>query len=138
MGIQNTFGYKWKSWLAFGLGVGYDNYNLDDRLSTIPIFIDIRGQITDHQVSPFYNIQAGYSIGLKDEDLLVAENEGGWLVHTSMGVIFNSNSGKNAYTLDLGYRFQRIAFRREFPWNNDFDDYRILYKRLSIRAGIIF
>lgn len=138
LGILNTFGYQWKYWLGTGLGVAYDNYDLNNRLASMPIFVDIRGQFTRDQVAPFYNLQTGYSIGIKDEDENITQSEGGFFIHPALGVIFNSRNAKNAYTLDIGYRFQQYSYRQMSPWNRDFDDFRITYKRFSFRVGILF
>ena len=138
LGIQNATGFQWKHWLGTGIGFGYDNFDLDSRLSSIPLFFEIRGQLTKDQVSPFYVLQGGYALGLKDEDRDIVKSEGGLMIHPSIGILFNSRNGKNAYTIDIGYRFQRYKYRQLLPWQDGFDDYKILHKRVAVRIGMIF
>lgn len=138
LGIQNSTGYRWNHWLGAGIGFGYDNYEVGNRLATIPIFAEMRGQFIKAQTAPFYTIQMGYAFGLKDEDQNIFDSQGGWLFHPAVGILFNNRNETNAFSIDVGYRFQKLSYRQESFWNNDFDDFKIVHKRLSVKLGMVF
>ena len=137
LGIQHTFGRRWNQWLGTGVGIGYDNYLLADRVSVVPIHAELTGQFNSRYFSPAYTLQVGYSFANRDEDVNIDDAQGGLLLHAALGFVKHTAEG-NALKFDIGYRFQRLKFRRTFDWSKDFDDYRILYKRLAIRFGFTF
>ncbi len=137
LGIQTTFGRDWNQWLGTGFGVGYDNYFLDDRVSLIPIFVELKGQFSPKHFSPAYSLHFGYSLANKDEDLNIHEARGGFMAHAAIGFVKHTMEG-NALNFDIGYRFQRLKYRQDFFNVKDFEEYKILYKRLAVRFGFTF
>ena len=137
LGIQNTFGRRWNQWIGTGIGVGYDNYYLEDRVSLIPVFVELSGQFSPKYFSPSYSVQAGYSFANTDEDQNIDEAQGGFIAHAAIGFVKHTAEG-NAINFDVGYRFQRLKFTQTFTGSRDFDDYKILYKRLAVRFGFTF
>lgn len=137
LGAQYVFGKWWNRWLATGIGGGYDNYYLEDRISLIPVFAEVKGQFFDRAFSPSYTIQAGYGFANPDEEINISESKGGVMVNPTIGLIKHTASG-NTINIDLGYRFQRIRYTRTFDWTKDFEQFKILHKRLVVRFGLTF
>ena len=139
LGAQTSFGYQWNSKLATGIGVAYDNYLIGSRTTLLPIFAEVRGQLTEKAVAPHYTVNIGYGFGVANEDFGIREPEGGLYLHGAMGLIFHKPGG-HAFLLDVGYKFQELNYQVDLPWGtrDDFEAYDILFKRLSIRFGVIF
>ncbi len=76
LGIQSTFGYQWKHWLAAAVGVAYDNYYLDDRIAIVPVFAEFKGQVNRNRIAPAFSLQAGYGWANDDPDRGIEIAEG--------------------------------------------------------------
>lgn len=137
LGVHNVFGRRWNQWIGTGIGVGFDNYLVEDRVSLIPVFVELKGQLSDKYLAPAYGIQAGYGFATNNEDWNIDEATGGIMLHGYFGLVKHTYEG-NALSLDVGYRFQRLRYRQSFDWTRDFDQYKIMFKRLVVRFGFTF
>ena len=130
-------GHRFNKYLSVGGGIGWDQFIWNSGEELIPLFAEITGYTTERNSSFRYSLQAGYSLALKDEDYLISNAKGGWMLYPAVGIRFGSNPNTK-YFFDVGYKFQRAEFSYDDPW--DFgrrSDQRILYKRLTIRFGLL-
>lgn len=79
-----TGGYKFKRMLGVGLGVGL-NYYPEQR--HIPVYVDFQGDWFKARVSPFYQLDAGWSFASDRYETNNLERiEGGFFIRPSIGI----------------------------------------------------
>lgn len=129
--INISVGYHINSKISLGVGTGYDGYDT----GIIPLYLDLKGDLLNTAVTPYYKISAGYGFVNTDFDKPNPNlNEsGGILIHPSIGVKFYTRSTL-AWLIDLGYRFQR--YDQSFDW--DINPRRWTFQRTTFRIGIEF
>ena len=138
-GISVAFsaGHRFNKLLSIGGGIGWDQYIWNSGEELVPLFAELSGYTSETNSSFRYVLQAGYSIALKDEDYLISNSKGGWMLYPAVGVRFGSNPNTK-YFFDIGYKFQRAEFSYDDQWEfGRRSDQRILYKRLTIRFGLL-
>ena len=136
-GVSFTGGYQFFRYFAVGLGTGL---NLYENIQ-IPVFLDIRGNLTQTNPTIFYAFNGGYS--LNAENWLLDNNDqvdysGGYFYHPALGLKFNARNNMN-FQFDIGYNFQHQE--RTFLanlWDSTTTTDRIIYKSLAIRVGVSF
>ena len=137
--LSGIAGYQFNRLLGTGLGVGVDYYYLFAGETVYPLFVEIRGYLQKKNQSPYYSLAGGYSFAFKNDNRDVLNATGGFLFYPTIGLRFGGSAHTN-FTLDLGAKFQKASFTRRRNWGGINDSLRqnMFYKRLSIRAGIIF
>lgn len=136
-------GYKFNRYLGVGLGVGAHYYYSQGK-GVYPVFAEARGYLTARKVAPYYAVAAGYGFAVKDEDKGIQEANGGLLFHPALGLRIGGSDNVN-FIFDVGVKFQRVNYQT-IDWGvwrpTDsvvrFADNDVFYKRLTIRAGIVF
>ncbi len=143
-GMHGSCGYAWNRWVGLGLGLGLDTYTIWSENSVLgtpilPIFTELRGYLSQQPRTPYYMFSAGYSIAFKDEKNGIVEATGGVLLHPAIGFRLGAREDTN-FVFDIGYRFQRTTqTQRINGWQfNERLEQRIWYKRLCLRAGVVF
>lgn len=140
-GLQATAGYMLHRLLGVGAGAGFDNYSVTGETGgrqVLPLYAEVRGYITSGKRAPYYVVQTGYGIAFKNENQGVQEANGGFMMHPAIGLRLGAREDVN-FSLDFGYRFQRVIQTREFnPWSRETQEERIWYKRFSLRIGMLF
>lgn len=136
LGAHFTSGYQFNRWVGLGLGVGIDSYSTSVKRTVVPVFVEARGYFLKKYNSPYYSVNAGYGFALTDEDLDINEANGGYMVHPAIGYRFGATAKVNML-MDIGYKFQRAEFTREF-FNGDFEVQDIRFQRFTFRLGLIF
>ncbi|MEM7509625.1 MAG: hypothetical protein AAF388_01750 [Bacteroidota bacterium] len=141
LAVYGSYGYVYKPWLQAGIGTGL---LLLDRGSTLPAFLEIRGDLTPTQVTPYYEVRAGYhfplynSVEFWGEEFEDANVEGSFLYSAALGIQLYTQS---SYAFNLSLGFQNLSLSHTFPdpWREE-GSYKdaFTYKRLSIQAGIRF
>lgn len=135
-GLSISGGYRFHRLFGVGVGTGFDQFIWDSGEEMIPIFAEVNGFLTSKLTTPFYNIQAGYSLALEDERYLQVDSEGGWMLYPSIGIRFGQHNVK--YTIDMGYKFQKAKYSYQDPWTvTTISDQTLTYKRLCLRFGIL-
>jgi len=134
-GFKGVVGKQWNRWIGTGIGVGIENYYPTQGETVYPLFLELRGYLTAQNVAPYYTLAGGYSFTIKNEEAGITDAKGGYLVHPAIGLRFGG-SAKTNFTLDAGIQVQKATFTRGNPW--DTQEYRMLYKRLAIRVGMLF
>ena len=133
--------------IATGIGIGAE-FNAE---SYMPVVLDARYYLRDKSFSPFFFVQAGYSIGLDDEaDEQIIYNhwhiwpdiewgrpsnikvKGGAIFNPGFGIrkLVNENLG---YILTVGYRIQQLNYERD-----ENSKLAVSYNRLVIKIAITF
>lgn len=139
-GLQVTGGYMLHRLVGLGLGVGFDNYSVihNNAPAVFPVSVEVRGYLTEQRRAPYYTLSAGYGFAAKDEERGINEAEGGVMLHPAFGLRLGAREDVN-FAIDIGYRFQQVRLERDIStWRQEIQDQRILYKRFTLRFGIIF
>ncbi len=137
IGLLNVTGYQFKRMFGVGLGTGIDIYSLEGGETIYPLFAEARGYFLKKNVSPYYAVSAGYGFAFKDKNQELAKARGGFLFHPCIGLRLGGVQSTNM-VVDFGYKFQKAYFERRFVSNGDIEERDILYKRFTIRFGLIF
>ena len=67
----------------------------------------------------------------------IVKAEGGFMIHPSIGTRFGASADTNVL-LDFGVKIQEAHFTREFLFTGEREIKDIIYKRLTVRLGLIF
>lgn len=95
LNFQGTFGYKFNNHLELGVGLGYYFPGIQRRYySYIPLYINLRGDITKNQIAksitPYYSLDFGYNLCVKPMiDDWIFYNEG-LLFTPELGIRINN------------------------------------------------
>lgn len=138
-GFHLVYGKHWNRWVGTGLGVGLDGYDsFSSGATLLPVYVQLRGYLAKKWQAPFYALNAGYawSVGGDTEAFLI-DSEGGWMIHPAFGWRFGASQKAN-FTLDLGVKFQEAYIARTSKFNGDLEIRDILYRRLTVRIGLVF
>ena len=135
-GISISAGHRFCRLLAVGGGFGYDQFIWDSGEEMIPLFAEVSGFINDAPTSLFYNLQAGYSIALFDDDFLIDNARGGIMIYPSIGLRFGQ--GDTKMTLDFGYKIQNATYTYADIWDSTTTrEQKLTYKRMTLRIGVL-
>lgn len=97
-GGLNIYFTSWrqiKPWFSFGMGLGLRHY-FSQELTIVPIFVDLKANLSTKKVSPFLSCKAGYSLG------------GRFFLNPKIGLSIKTSS-KNALNIGVGYEMQQIG-----------------------------
>ncbi len=137
LSFHNISGFQFSRLFGAGLGVGIETYGTDDDEVIYPVFAEFRGYLTKKIKAPYYAFSGGYGFMATNKKEFITEARGGWMLHPAIGMRFSSKKQTNL-TADIGYKFQKAYFRRDFNFNGDIEIRDILYQRLIIRVGLLF
>lgn len=137
LSFHNVSGFQFSRWLGIGLGVGIETYGTDDDEVIYPLFAEFRGYLNKKIKAPYYTLGAGYGFMATNKKEFITEARGGWMLHPAIGLRFSGKKHSNL-TADIGYKFQKAYFRRDFTFNGDIEIRDVLYQRLIIRVGLLF
>ena len=138
------FNEKW----AAGLGFGFEifEYNM------IPLFFDFRHTRRDNDVSPFFALKIGYSLGSRKkhyDNLYLShppysisdayfKNHGGFLCHPEIGVkIPYSDNADVQFTIAYRYQKMKTTVSQETGQRPKWD-YETSMNRISFGMAIMF
>ncbi len=131
-------GYKFNRLLGVGLGVGL-NYYTDQR--HVPLFLDIQGDWLEGRVTPFHQLNIGWSLAADRDDIIqVAETKGGGYLRPSLGVRWHFPN--HSWQLKVSYvrqeatrHFEPIDFRNGSSLETVEDR---TMQRVAVAVGITF
>jgi len=147
--VTMVHGWMFNEKVAAGVGTGFEIF--DHNL--FPVFLEMRRTVRDHNVSPFFAVKLGYSIGnLKKkhyDELFVnfqpylinnayLRHYGGLIFHPEMGVKIPLSVNSDLL-FTVAYRYQKTKsevsqdFGHQPKWT-----YEASYNRLSLGAAIMF
>ncbi len=134
-----SHGYQFNPHVFLGAGFGLDYHAAGKRLF-IPLFVDLRTNFLDTNITPFWGIKAGYSIGSKKAYNKVST---GAYFNPTFGVRFILNR-QSAMNVAFGYNLQQQVVKKDIHYNDDYFiytgvyHYRFLRHALSLRLGVEF
>lgn len=174
-GVQSSIGYQWKEVLGIGVGVnihftssrnyyapsfldGSEDVYISNKNLIIPLFVEVRGVLSNKKRSPFYSLQVGHGMGqihLKQDwnpDPMIYGSprpdripvaltlEGAYLVYPSIGVRLNTTT-KVDYTMEVGMIIQKYKGKySEGPngmgYGMGFPSFTA--KTIAVKFGIVF
>lgn len=114
--LSTTHGYQVNNHFFVGGGTGI-HYMTSADTFLLPMFINFKGYLLNRNISPFFDLKAGYTLilsKLTDEDI-----KGGLYVSPSIGVKFLVTNNIELNT-SLGFNFQQIrdVYLNEFMNSN--------------------
>lgn len=107
--VQGIFGYEFNNYLSIGIGTGLTSLELYDNIN-IPLFVNIRGDITKKDITPYYSIDCGYSLCLNTDG------------YFQEGVIISPELGIRIRKYYIGCEFLITEYHREW-----YDYYGYMY-----------
>lgn len=139
VGLHFAVGKQWNRYLGTGVGIGFDGYDsFGSGTTLLPLYVQAKGYLQKKWQSPFYSLNAGYAFALGgDTEAFQIEAEGGWMIHPAVGWRFGASARSN-FTLDLGVKYQDAYIERISNFNGDLEIRDILYRRLTLRFGLVF
>ncbi|MFN0217146.1 MAG: hypothetical protein ACKVT2_23050 [Saprospiraceae bacterium] len=136
LGLQHSSGLKLNRSLGVGIGVGIEHLgNLEEDVTTYPLFLEVRGYLWPKNVTPFYALGLGWAFVGKENDFSNISSQdwkGGWMAQWQIGYRLG-----NHFTMHGGLRFQRKTRTWSNWWNTVENKDKILQKRLEIGIGIL-
>lgn len=128
----------------FALGIGL-NYDRDDMVSNLPIYLNGRAYLNNKKVSPFAYAGLGYSFAWSNGNYWNYEvNQVNGGIMGQLGIGYQLNFGGSAMLFNLGYKLQRIYQDYDYynyysPWSSfapppDEPGINVKEKRLLRRA----
>lgn len=140
MSYHLSNGYQFRNGISIGFGTGLEELDVD----LLPVYADIRYQPLKTRLSPFLWIKSGWSYTYDHKDnekyyynVSYTESKGGAMFNAGTGIELASWR-KNAVTLGIGYRFQKITFKR--PNNqiiNNTNELVTSFNRIEVQFGFI-
>lgn len=137
IGVHNVTGYQFSRLLGIGVGVGIDNFSLGSGEVIYPIYAEARGYFKRKNKSPYYALAAGYGFAFKNENQFVTKANGGAMFHPAFGYRFGG-TGQGSITIDIGLKLQQASFEKMIVFTGEIETREVLYKRIAVRAGLLF
>lgn len=135
LGGSISAGHRFNRLLSIGGGFGYDRYIWRSGENFLPVFAEISGFLHPSNRSFYYNLQLGYAFAFSDEEYLLNEAKGGYMIYPNIGYSWGQNETKMGFS--LGYKFQDAKLTYENVWNfGERYEQDILYKRLSLSFSL--
>ncbi len=126
-----SLGHRFNRFFSLGGGMSWDQYDQ----TLFSFFAEVRGELVDYTMSPYYVMRAGYGIPVFNTNS--EENfdlTGGYSFHPAIGLRFATHQKTNIL-LEAGYRFQQMNMEYEDFFNTKD---KITLRRLSLRFGLDF
>ena len=125
----------WKNSLGLFAGVGVGVEFLSTNY--LPLFFDLRYDLTGKDVVPYIMAKGGYSIPLTSdysEYDIDYTYSGGPLVGAGIGLKIRTRN-HFAWDIELLYRYQQTSYTETYDWNDQDYNYTDIYNRVEIRLG---
>jgi hypothetical protein len=125
----------WRSqigtFVGAGLGIEFLNTNY------LPLFLDLRYDLTGQDVVPYLVVKGGYALpmtsGYSEYDVEYTY-QGGALAAAGVGLKIRTREHL-AWDVELMYRYQKTSRSEQYEWNNQEYLYTDIYNRIEIRLG---
>lgn len=134
--VHTSLGYQFNSFVAAGVGVGYDGYRPSRGENLIPIYAEVRVMPIEQLPNLFALGMMGYGLAQTSEALNVTRAEGGTLIHGGIGYRFQTVD-QSEILLEFGTRFQDALFVRELN-TGDIETRDVRYARGMLRISMTF
>ena len=141
MSFHFSNGYRFRNGLSLGLGTGLEELDV----AVMPLYADLRYNPLKTRLSPFVWLKSGYSFAFGDREEgqyyyygYYPEARGGFMFNTGAGIELASWR-RNAVNIGVGYRYQKIIYRRVNNWVEDMTNELVTnFNRIEIQLGFIF
>ena len=140
MSFHLSNGYRFRNGISVGFGTGLEELDV----ALLPVYTDLRYYPFKSRLSPFVWTKSGWSFLFEDQDDgqyyygTYPEAKGGFMFNAGTGIELASWR-RNAVNIGIGYRYQKITFRRVNDWGeittNERDTY---FNRIEVQFGFIF
>lgn len=126
-------GWRNAAGLFLGVGLGLEFLNTN----YLPLFLDMRYDISGKDVVPYLLMKGGYSLpmtqGYTEYDTEYTY-QGGALVAGGVGLKIRTRE-HFAWDIELMYRYQQTSSVEKYGWNSQQYQYTDIYNRVEIRLG---
>ena len=126
-------GWRHTTGLFIGAGFGIEFLNTN----YLPLFLDLRYDLTGKDVVPYLVVKGGYSLpmtsGYTEYDVEYAY-QGGVLAAAGFGLKIRTRE-HFAWDVELMYRYQQTSRSEIYSWNAQEFQYTDIYNRIEIRLG---
>ena len=133
--FQTINGWVYRYYLKPGVGIGYDGY---PNLNTIPLFLNLQGELINRKVTPVYTLGTGYGFTFgKDEEFgQVAEAKGGLFLQTGLGLMIHG--AMTGFVLGVDYKLQKADLvYNDWFWGGTLTEKRT-FRNISVKFGFQF
>ena len=136
--ITTSHGYQFNPHLFLGAGIGLDYHAAGGSLF-MPLFVDVRANFLNRDITPFWGVKIGYAVGSKVSEVV----NPGIYFNPTFGVRFILNR-QSAMNIAFGYNLQQQIVKKDIYYNDNFFIYtgvyhhRLLRDALSLRLGVDF
>ncbi len=139
LGFRYAAGYKLNKWMNFGAGTGFEFYDFDAPTVFIPLYAEMRGELTNWRVTPFYIVEVGMGFKLRNGFSNYDNKPKGAYFRPQLGWKFKRKSGF-ASTVGVGYVLQTSRSKYDNSWGDDIyiSDIRRKYQRYFVQFGFEF
>lgn len=134
IGISLAAGKRLSRKLSLAGGLSFDQYIIGTSENILSGFGEVSGYLHPENLSLSYSLAAGYGFAFKNEEETLTSATGGLMIYPAVGFRWGKKHLK--WTLDFGYKFQKAHWVYE-AWDI-ISDQNILYRRLTVRTGVMF
>jgi hypothetical protein len=141
--LMLTNAWQFKNRLSTGAGFGMEKFDYQ----VLPVYADVRYNFLKSRITPFVNLQGGYSfpLGKSKEQNIYQQTDlkGGAMINPGVGLLVNLNT-RNALVFCIGWRYQELRTKWHYDYNNYYppENQSYLrtdfYRRIALRIGFIF
>jgi hypothetical protein len=132
--LSISSGAQINHWYSAGLGVGIDNYYLNEGFDIIPVFGEMKFSLFKKNTSPYIGLRSGYGFKSADESVGQTAAKGGWFFNPVFG--YRLGASKPFIDLFAGAKFQSLTYSViESSSSSEFD---IKFRRYDFGIGITF
>ena len=111
--FDTKHGVRWSPHFYTGLGMGLHYYAGGTSAYTIPVYVNFKGYLMKHKITPYLSADIGYGIGCSD-----FSGNGGLYVSPALGLSIRVDR-KSAFIIELGFLTQQFSIRtfvlEEYP-----------------------
>ncbi len=136
MGYSVSYGvlYQKDDRIAFGGGIGLDNYYAATAREIFPLYANARYNLSTINSAPFIGLKLGYGIAPKRPSENIMEANGGLMTNPYFGIRLGSQG--LIINLFAGLKFQKVDYVIENNWDSIRED--IFHRRLQIGISAMF
>ncbi|TVQ51313.1 MAG: hypothetical protein EA362_00545 [Saprospirales bacterium] len=129
-------GYQFTQHFGLGASIGRAVYDVDGRMISYPLSLEVRGFFTKHSFAPYYRVKGGRTMRSIFEQAAgqIRDSGKGWYIEPALGLSWNSNENI-AFNLELGNYIGTSTFYHFGWWGQLYKD-EIQLRRWSLSFGL--
>jgi hypothetical protein len=126
--------YQHTQRLAYGAGIGLDNYRMAPGQSIFPLFVNGKVNLKNARRAPYVGMKLGYGFVFTNEEEDITEASGGFMANPYFGIRFGSRG--TIFNLFTGVKIQKVDYVFSRPWEKRTED--ILFRRIVLGMSVMF